>query len=39
MMYVPVDLGGQVSDFENIVNMIMGTNIIITCETKGDIWS
>lgn len=36
MIFVPVDLEGQVSDFENI-NEIMRTNIIITCETKGNI--
>jgi hypothetical protein len=37
MIFVPVNLGSQVSDFENIVNTILRTNIIIVCETKGDI--
>jgi hypothetical protein len=39
MIFIPIDLGGQISEIENIVNMIMRTNIIIRCETKEDIWS
>jgi hypothetical protein len=36
MIFIPVDLGAQISEFENIVSMIM---IIITFQTKEDISS